>query len=243
MASPSQVPFRLAVWGFAAVLAVQAMWLLAVELVRPRMPYFPSDQAAAELAQSKRAQAGWAAALGVVRGDLWADYASSLAGGMIGDLLGFGAAQAAQTSASQTSAAQASASADAERAALRAARLAPHDARAWLLLAAAASRPDRLNRDVGEPLKMSYYTGPDEPELMALRIRVATRSDAIDDGDLQVLVAQDLRAIALRRHELKPAVVAAYRYAVPAGKQFIEATLAKVDPAFLAALRGAGQKR
>jgi hypothetical protein len=236
MASPSQAPFRLAVWGFAAVLVVQATWLLSGELVRPRLPYFPADQAAADLAQSKRAQAGWAAAFGVVRGDLWVDYAASLAGGVIGDLLGFGAAQASQTSG-------ASASADAERAALRAARLAPHDARAWLLLAATASRPDRLNRDVAEPLKMSYYTGPDEPALMALRIRVATRSDAIEDGDLQVLVAQDLRAIALRRHELKPAVVAAYRYAVPAGKQFIEATLDKVDPAFLATLRGAGQPR
>ena len=230
MASLPQIPFRPLVWGFAVLLVVQAAWLLPAEVLRPAMPYFPSDPAAAQAARSKRTLAGVAARLGLVRGELWADDAMALSTGIVGNLLGFDRPATPQ------------AYADVEEAALRAGRLAPHDARGWLLLAAAAARPDRINRDVVEPLKMSYYTGPDETALMPLRVRLATRSDVIDDGDLQVLVAQDLRAMTLRRPELKPAVAAAYRYAVPSGKRFIEVALDKLDPAFLAMLRG-GQPR
>jgi hypothetical protein len=223
--------FRLLVCGFAVLLVVQAAWLVPVEVLRPTLPYFPTDQVAGQTAKSKRSLAAVAARLGVVRGDLWADDAISLSAELVGEFLGFDGAPGPQTLA------------DAERAALRTAQLSPHDARAWLLLAAAASRPDQVDRDVVAPLKMSYYTGGDEAALMPLRIRLATRSDVIKDSDLQVLVEQDLRAIALRMPELKPAIVAAYRDAVPSAKRLIETSLDKLDPAFLTMLRAADQPR
>ncbi len=225
-----QIRFRLAILGFAALLVLQAAWLLPVELIRPSMPYFPADQASVQAAKSKWAWATTAALLGIVRGELWSDDAMARSAGIVGNLLGLDGAPSSE------------AYAGGERAALRAVRLSPHDPRAWLLLAAAASGPGRISRDVVEPLKMSYYTGPDETALMPLRIRLATRSDVIEDGDLQLLVAQDLRAIALRNPELTSAIVAAYRDAVPAGKRLIESSLDKLDPALVASLRG-GQRR
>ncbi len=230
MASASQNGFRDAVSMFAALLVVQAAWLLSVELVRPSLPYFPADQSSAATAESKRAQAGLAAQLGLVRGELWVDEAATLAAGAVSELLGFAAPDSPRLTAA------------AETAARRAARLSPHDPRGWLLLAATAARLDRLNRDIAEPLKMSYFTGANEAALMPLRIRIATRSDIIEDDELQVLVTEDIRTILLHQPALKPAIIAAYRYAVPQGKRFLETTASKLDPAFLAELRAAPAK-
>jgi hypothetical protein len=227
MASSSPIAFRPLVWGFAGLLVLQAVWLLVVELVRPQMPYFVVDQAAAQAAKSNRARAVVAARIGLVRGDLWADDAISVSAGVVGNLFHFDGAPTEQTYA------------DAEQAALRAARLSPHDARAWLLLAAAALRPGRTKEDVAEPLKMSYYTGADDPALMPLRLRVATRSEAVNDEELQLLVAQDIGAVVLRHAELKTEILGAYRDASPVGQQFIETSLAKLDPALLDTVRRA----
>jgi hypothetical protein len=226
MASSAPKSFRPLIWSFAGILVLQAAWLVAVEILRPQMPYFIVNQAAAQAARSSQASSGIAARIGLVRGDLWTDAAISTSVDLVGNLLRFNAAPTEQTYA------------DTEQAALRAARLAPHDARAWLLLAAAALQPGRTREDVAEPLKMSYYTGADDPALMPLRIRVATRSEAMNEDELQLLVAQDIRAMVLRHPELKPDIVSAYRDASPVGQHFIETSLAKLDPALLAAARG-----
>jgi hypothetical protein len=227
MASSSQTSFRLLVWGFAGLLVLQAVWLVPVELFRPKMPYFPTDQTTAQRAKINRGMAGIAARVGRLRGDLWTDAAMSSSAEVIGSLLHFNGAPTEKDYA------------DTEQAALRAARLSPHDARAWLILAAAALRPGRTKDDVAEPLKMSYYTGADDPALMPLRLRVATRSEAMNDDELQLLVAQDIRAVVLRHAELKTDIINAYRDASPVGQQFIETSLAKLDPALLDTVRRA----
>jgi hypothetical protein len=84
---------------------------------------------------------------------------------------------------------------------------------------------------------MSYYTGPNEPALTPLRIQIATRSTAITDADLQILVAQEIRTIILRHQDQKPIILTAYRNASPEGKQFIEATVGDLDKSLLATIR------
>jgi hypothetical protein len=228
MNRPSQILFRIALWAFTAILVVQAAWLLSVELVRPHIPYFPVDRSSALAAQSKSVGAGIAAAVGLVRGDLWTDESMTLAGGQIAEL--FGGRATDEPGVTERI----------EIAALHAARLSPHDSRAWLLLASAALRLGRPDRDVADDLKMAYYTGPDEAALMPLRIRIATRLNIGGNDELQDLVAQDLDAMVLRHPELKADIAAAYTQASPSGKRLIEATLAKLDPALLRAIRGAG---
>ena len=61
---------------------------------------------------------------------------------------------------------------------------------------------------------MSYYTGSNEIVLMPLRLLVATCSDAINDAELQTLVASDIRLIVTHEQNLKPAILAAYQNAV-----------------------------
>jgi hypothetical protein len=223
--------FRHGTTIFAGMLGISAVWMLSVELIRPSLPYFPDDRAAVEAAAAHRSAAGVAASIGLIRGDLWADYAITLAPAMSGEIRG----AIASTAPEALDVARA--------AAVRAAELAPHDARAWLLLAAMDARLDFLNHKVAGPLKMSYYTGPNEIALIPLRILIATRSDAITDGDLQVLVGGEIRTIITRKPESKPLILAAYRDALPEGKSFIEAAVADFDPALLAAMRATGQPR
>lgn len=226
-----QFPSRIALWGFAALLVVQAAWLLAVALVRPQLAYFPTDRSSALAAQDKRVPAGLAARVGAVRGELWVDDALALAAGPVSQIFG-GPANPANDEAGAGVLEQA------QSAALRAARWSPHDSRAWLLLASLAQRRGQPDRDVATDLKMSYYTGPDEAALLPLRLRIATRANTSGDDELQDLVVQDLTAVVLHRPALKPDVAAAYGQASPAGKQLIETTLAKLDAALLATVRG-----
>src|SRR5947209_978493 len=123
MASPSPNAFRPLVWVFAGVLVLQASWLVAVELLRPRIPYFPTDQATAQRAKINRLMTAIAARVGLVRGELWSDAALASSAEVVGNILHFNGAPAESDIA------------DSEQAARRAVRLAPHDARAWLILA------------------------------------------------------------------------------------------------------------
>jgi hypothetical protein len=43
----------------------------------------------------------------------------------------------------------------------------------WLLITAIDARLDWLDRRVGAPLKMSYYTAPNDAALMGLRLLIA----------------------------------------------------------------------
>jgi hypothetical protein len=215
---------------FAGMLSLAGTWILTVEAFRPKLPFFSDDAADAKVAAANRDAARTAAAIGLVRGDLWTNYAMTLA------------PQIAGKSRSTSATAEPDPALDAARAAAtRAVELAPHDSRIWLLLAAIDSRLARLDHNPLGPLKMSYYTGPNETALTPLRILIATRSDAITDPDLQILVGGELRTIIARKPDLKPFIVSAYRDALPRGKRFIEATVGVLDPALLTAIRATEQ--
>ena len=89
-----------------------------------------------------------------------------------------------------------------------------------------------------EALKMSYFTAPNDARLMAVRLDLATSSNALADPDVRELARGDVRLILLRRPELRPAVASAYRHASTLGKAFLDDAIRSVDPSFLAALRG-----
>ncbi len=220
----SATRFRIAIWSFAIILVVQALWLLFAEFARPRLPYFPTRDISSKAAADSRASARLAAWLGLVRGDLWSNYAVSFTADVADE--------------SQSKDLKAQAIKDAYDAARHAARLSPHDARVWLILAAAVAQLDGSKNAVIGPLKMSYYTSASEAVLMPLRIRIATRSDAIEDEEVRELATQDIGFIVGHRPDMRSDVVTAYRYASSSGRRFIEATLNKLDPTLLHTARG-----
>jgi hypothetical protein len=94
-----------------------------------------------------------------------------------------------------------------------------------------------LHGEVSSALKMSYYTGSNEIALIPLRLRVATCSDAINDSELQNLVAREIRLIITRERNLMPAILAAYQNASPDGERFIETVASELDTDLMATLR------
>jgi hypothetical protein len=117
---------------------------------------------------------------------------------------------------------------------------APHQSTAWLMLAGLASRYQLRGVDAKEALKMSYYTGPSEQELMPLRLGIAARLDAFGDIELRDSISREVRL--LITHKQEPAMIAAYKTAQPMGKQFIEQAIRDIDPSALESLRGSAQK-
>jgi hypothetical protein len=217
---PSRVAFRFGMLAFAAILGAQSVWVLLAELSHPGVDRLPPEARAATAAAKLRSDANWAAYIGIVRGDLWAESAFTYA-----DLLWVDAAPGSDRSAALQ---QARIRLD------RAITDAPHQSGAWLLLGGLASRYSLPNVDAVEALKMSYYTDPSEPELAPLRLRVAAGLKGLSDIDLQQFVGRDLRLL-FTRHQ-NSAVIEAHNAASPAGKRFIEETVKTIDPSAVGAL-------
>jgi hypothetical protein len=221
MNMPSRTAFRVVTLSFAIALGVQCVWLLLAELTRPSVDRLPMDPQSAALAAKQRNDASWAAGIGAIRGDLWAESAytySDLIWASSGD-------ESRQTEALD----QVKVRLD------RALRYAPHQSSTWLLLAGLASRYRWPMPNPTEALKMSYYTGPSELPLMPLRLRVTAQLDEIKDSELQLLARRDLRLLIAHRN--KPAIMQAYQSATPAGRDFIEEVAKEIDPTFAESLR------
>jgi hypothetical protein len=217
--------FRASLLAFAGVLAMLALWILAAEIIRPDIPYFPANARDVVAAADHRGRAGMAASLGVIRGDLWASYAISLAADFLSNAKDTPNVQPADGAD------------DAGATAIKAARLAPADSRIWLLMAIINARLDGIGRGILEPLKMSYYTGPNDAVLIPLRLAVTTRSTAIADPELQDLARREIRTVVIRRPDLRPALSAAYHEASPEGRRFIETEVGNLDRNLLTAIR------
>jgi hypothetical protein len=216
---------------FAVILALQAAWLLSAEFTRPTLPYFPESKADQDMASAARSSAETAARIGWLRGDLWTDAAITAWSAL------------ADRSAGERDRQIALGKDHARAIAGRAIRWSPHESRAWLLVAALDSEFDWSNDKAVEPLKMSYFTGPNEIELAPLRIRLATRSTAITDVDLQSLTSKEIRSILLQHPDQKGSVLTAYRQASPEGKKFIEVTVRDLDKDLLATMRATGGRQ
>ncbi len=215
IATQAPLSFRLYAIIFAAVLALQAAWVLSAELLRVPLYFFPRDKSEIEYMSAQSGRTAVAAWVGWLRGDLWADYALSADS----KLLIEGPAANDKT----------------ELVLERAAARAPYDARLWLSLAAINAKAGLPDSKTVAQLNMSFYTSPNDIRLIPQRLRIATQLQSISDDELQNLIEHELRT-ALRKPELKPVIVAAYREASTAGRQFIETKLAVLDPNFLSEL-------
>src|SRR5262249_7466724 len=139
----------------------------------------------------------------------------------------------------QTASRPAGTGGDDESAALRGAlSLSPHDAQLWLALAAREVARDPDGPAGIEPLKMAYFTAPNDAHLMGTRLEVATRMSDPVDTQLRLLVEGDLRLMLTRQPDQGAAVLAAWRRASPRGKALIEDTVKPISPSLLRAMHG-----
>jgi hypothetical protein len=229
LTEPRHVAFRLTILVFALALGAQCVWLLLSEFSRPGINALPSDATAAMAAAKQRDAAFWAASVGVVRGDLWAESAFTYA-----DLL-FDLTPSSTNPAVAESAAHARFSVD------HALKNGPHQSSVWLLLSGLALRFPSEHVDPLEALKMSYYTGPSEQKLFSLRLWLATRADHFDDVAMREFANREVRL--LLKANQNSAIAEAYNIASPAGKLFIEGTVADLDPAFVKSLRASSTQK
>ena len=84
---------------------------------------------------------------------------------------------------------------------MQAARLSPHDARVWLVLADLRSRKNPPAPNAADALKLSYYTGPNEFALAPVRLSVAARVTA--DDELQEQVQSEIQRLILKSSPMR----------------------------------------
>jgi hypothetical protein len=221
------VKFRIIIMLVTTLLGLQCVWLVSSELARPAVVGLSTNVTAASKAAKEHNRAALAATIGAIRGELWAQSAFSYA-----DLL-FG--ENKESAVTSTKLARASISLE------HALRDAPVQPAAWLLRAWLGARYPSLGFNATEALKMSYYTGPSEEELIPLRLRLAVLSGAIGDLEMSPLIRRDLRLLLARKQQ---AVIAdAYSGASPSGKRFIEKALGDIDRSAAESLRKGTQNR
>jgi hypothetical protein len=213
----SQDRFRQLMLGFALLLGLQGLWIVIPESFSSGAAQLPGDETAATQMTLRRPKARWAASLGIVRGDLWADVALTYS-----ELIWSTNPDVNQQRARSVIE--------------RALTYSPHRSDLWLLFALLSYRFDWNQSQLSSALKMSYYTGANEPDLVSLRIFAAVSSPSLDDIELQEMLRHDIRIIITRRPDLKPTIIAAYKSASMANKKFIEMVISEVDPQFLAAI-------
>lgn len=215
--------FRVLGVSLASVVAIYSVWILIARLLDPeilRDRTFPHEIAQTEL-DGVRSAATMAAHVGVFRGDLWT-------------MRSLVDAAEAFSSTSSLNAIRAEAG---RSAAIRAVSLAPIEPRAWLVLAAIAARQVPSSAKVFEPLKMSYYTGPNERSLIAARFDLAMRSTAFEHPELADAMRREIRAILRAAPELRAVITSVYRRSNAPGREFIESAIAGIDATFLDSLR------
>jgi hypothetical protein len=209
MTAVSHIGFRLATMLFAILMGVQSIWLSLPELLRPHITWSPTEEVSAADTAQHHGAAAWAASIGTIRGDVWAESAFTYQ-----DLLqGNAPPNAEPTQALQ----HVRASLD------HALKDAPHQSNAWLLLAALEQRYPSGHFNVTEALRMSYYTGPSEQDLMPIRLRLTAQLDLFSDVEMRQFATRDLRLLVARKR--LSATAKAYNLASPAGKLFIEQTV------------------
>lgn len=215
----TKIVFRLATLLIAVLIGLQSLWILLPELSRPGIAELPTDSVSAGSASvtSRRDGAVWAARIGTIRGDLWAESAFTYAD-LLWDTSIDGAALATELQRARKSL-------------YRTLDEAPEQSGAWLLLSGLALRYPSLSPDPTAALKMSYYTGPTEKHLMPLRLRVAAQADAFNDFEVRQFVSRDLHMFLAQNQE--SVIVEAYHVASPTGKHFIENVVSEIDPSAL----------
>jgi hypothetical protein len=227
MTVKSTTSIRIYASTFAAILGLLSAWLIAAEAMRPTLPFFPANGANAKAAAIRRSEAAAAAWIGWPRGALWTDYAVTVDAAFLAKLEDGIANNGSRVDDYALSVSE------------TAARFAPSDARAWLLLASVNSQSAPNNGQALAQLKMSYYTSPYSERLFPLRIQIVARSMAPFDDELRSFIDYELGMVVRDKPDLRQAIALAFRMASPAGHQFLATSIGKSNPKFLAELKAA----
>jgi hypothetical protein len=216
---------RVALASFGVFLSMQAAWILLAERHQLNHIGLPVEGKTATIAFAEQDKIKQAASLAVVRGDLWAESAFAYGSQLwIDRAMLPDAGDQLNTEAPKTF--------------TRALRYSPHRGDVWLMFAALADQYKWSGYQPGLLLKMSYYTAPNELALLPLRLSVSLHAKGvIDDAELQDMVRRDISVILTRAPALKPALVAAYRSALPQSKVFAERVISEIDPGYLGVAR------
>lgn len=111
----------------------------------------------------------------------------------------------------------------------------------WLMLATAPKR-NSSRSSTAAMLKMSYYTAPNDWDLLPLRLSVALAADAVvRDAEFRDLIKRDVSLLVTLQPALRPALVTAYRLASADGRTYLEDLIAEQDPAYLDQVRASRQ--
>lgn len=125
----------------------------------------------------------------------------------------------------------------------RALRSSPLRGDIWLMLAATPKhRPNQSSTE--SMLKMSYYTAPNNLDLLPLRVSVALATDAVlREPEFRDLIRRDVSLVVTHQPALRPALVAVHRSASAGGKVYLEGLISELDPTYLDNLRALNSRQ
>ena len=214
--------FRILAIVVAALILAYAPASLYSEIFATKRPPLPADPSKVV---SQKLEPSLAATISPLRADLEGDHALALA---------LGALRPGTTS---LSAADVQKNVEGQEAVKEALKKTPYRSELWLVLALLQTQRKTDNKQIIEVLKMSYFTAPNDAQIMPLRLYTAAHSEALADGDLKELARGDIRLMLIRQAELRGAVTAAYVAGSNVGKTFIEEAVQSIDPKLASLLR------
>ncbi len=204
---------RMLLYAIAAIIGCYGLISAAAERTTWERPNFPTEESGIQLASQTTMQ--WLGAISPIRSDLESNETLRLSLEAI----------------RQNSADRSNQTRDAPIRRLRQVLgVRPYDAELWLALAVLEARRDPDGPGTIESLKMSYLAAPSERRLMPLRLRTATRFNALVDSDLRELARSDVRLMLTRRPTQESAFVSVYERASERGKAFLTETAQVVAP-------------
>ncbi|MGY4415937.1 hypothetical protein ACVWW4_007673 [Bradyrhizobium sp. LB7.1] len=119
---------------------------------------------------------------------------------------------------------------------VRSLRSSPLHGDIWLMLA--ASKQNSSQSSTAAMLKMSYYTAPNDLDLLPLRLSVALATDAVvRELEFRDLIKRDVSLVVTRGSAIRSALVTAYRSASSEGKIYLESLISELDPTYLDNMR------
>jgi hypothetical protein len=217
--SPALKRLQVGLVFFGLVLTAQAAWILIPEQFIRHTEPLPAEPPKMQVKIEEKDRLRRGAEIAIVRGDLWARSAF---------------AEAALLDGPNVPPVN-----DEVRTELtNALRYAPYQSRVWLTFAQLSEHYGWSGPEVSSLLKMAYYTGPNEVDLIPARLKVGLQqSMKASDPELQDMIGRDVGLILRRLPNLKPALVQAYASASPDGTALVQRLIGNIDPAFLGALR------
>ncbi|MDQ2082886.1 hypothetical protein RA307_22090 [Xanthobacteraceae bacterium Astr-EGSB] len=212
--------FRYLGGAFACLLASFGIWVTATEWLRTDGPIstMRTESGQTGSGHDDAGRVRLAAAVGVVRAELWTEYAVRLR-------------QSAQIGPEAATMRD-----EARRAGETAVGLSPLDTEAWLVLSELAVDGGAAATASTGLLNMSFLTGPNAIDLMPRRLALVARAPAHTDRDIRGLALRDVQILA-RQADGPVRLRALWRDTSPEGRKFLAELLQDVAGQLLGNIR------